>query len=282
RLEVGRIRDAMLSGFGLACALIFAFAMAYVSSERDKKVDFSYFRTTRPGDSTRNIVRTLKQPVQVGLFFPPANEVADRVKSYFDDLKRESTLLEVSSFDFAVDPAKAKELGATGNGIVTVTRQGGRREALNIGLELEAARTQLRTLDKEVNRRLLLVSRTGHTVFLTTGHSERSPERPPGSETDKRATIKLLRDLLVEQGYQVRNLGLAQGLANEVPAEAAAVLIIGPTRAFLPEEIAALNRYMNRGGKLLVALDPEPDLNMKELLRPLGVEFLPTMLASDQ
>src|SRR5262249_46164069 len=200
-LEVGRIRDAMLSGFGLACALIFAFAMAYVSSERDKKVDFSYFRTTRPGDSTRNIVRTLKQPVQVGLFFPPANEVADRVKSYFDDLKRESTLLEVSSFDFAVDPAKAKELGATGNGIVTVTRQGGRREALNIGLELEAARTQLRTLDKEVNRRLLLVSRTGHTVFLTTGHSERSPERPPGSETDKRATIKLLRDLLVEQGY---------------------------------------------------------------------------------
>ena len=43
------------SGVGLAGALVFAFAMTYVASERDKKVDLSYFRTAKPGESTRKI-----------------------------------------------------------------------------------------------------------------------------------------------------------------------------------------------------------------------------------
>ena len=69
----------MLSGLGLACALVFAFTVYYVGDERDKKVDLSYFRTARPGEATRKIVRTLDQPIQVALFFPPANEVREEV-----------------------------------------------------------------------------------------------------------------------------------------------------------------------------------------------------------
>ena len=85
-----RIQDALLSGVGMAFALVFAFTLTYIASERDKKVDLSYFRTARPGESTHKIVRTLDQPVSVSLFFPPANEVREEVASYFDDLKKES------------------------------------------------------------------------------------------------------------------------------------------------------------------------------------------------
>ena len=132
RLEIARIRDAVWSGVGLAGALVFAFALCYVGAERDKKVDLSYFRTAKPGESTRKIVQTMDQPIQVSLFFPPANEVREEVAGYFDDLKKESKLLEVNSYDRDVDPQKAKELGVSGNGIVVVAR-GGAREQMSVG-----------------------------------------------------------------------------------------------------------------------------------------------------
>ena len=279
RLELGRIRDAALSGLGLAGALVFAFSAAYVATVRDKKVDLSYFRTARPGESTRKIVRTLDQPVQVNLFFPPSNEVHEEVAGYFADLAAESKLIEVKNYDFAVDPQKAKELGVSGNGIVQVAR-GTRRESLSIGLELESARTQLGNLDREVQKRLLQVARPQRTVYLTVGHGERTAEA--SGDTDKRGTIRELRDLMFQQGYTVKNLGAAEGLANDVPSDAAAVLLIGPQKPLLGEESAALVRYVDRGGRLFVALDPESGLDEKELLGPLGVKYQTATLANDQ
>jgi hypothetical protein len=215
----------------------------------------------------------------VSMFFPPANEVREQVNDYFTDLQKESKLLEVKSYDNAVDPAKAKELGVSGNGIVVIHR-GGRREQLSIGLELEAARSQLRNLDKEVQKRLMQVARPGRTVYLTSGHGERGPTPPV--DTDKRLTVRDLRELLLQQGYSVKDFGAAEGLAADVPADAAIVGVIGPQKPFAPEEVASLKRYFDRGGRIFLALDPEVGLDQKDLLQPLGLRFLTTPLANDQ
>jgi len=279
QVEAARVRDAALSGLGLAAALVFAFAAVYVFSERDVRWDLSYFRTARPGQSTRRVVQALTEPVEVSLFFPPANDVRDEVAEYFRDLTRESKELEVHFYDQAVDPAKARELGVSGNGSVVIGR-GNRREQLVLGTDLERARNQLRTVDQEVQKRLLAVAKPRKVVYLTTGHGERSAERSTG--TDQRSTIAQLRDLITSQNEEVRNLGAAEGLASEVPGDAGAVLITGPTSPFLPEEMAALRRYFDRGGRLGVALDPEAGLDFKQLLAPMGLEFVSTTLANDQ
>jgi hypothetical protein len=279
RVEVGKIRDAALSGLGLAGALTFAFAITYVATERDKKADLSYFRTARAGESTRNIVKTLDNPVRVALFFPPANEVREEVEGYFNDLAKESKLLEVSRYDHAIDRGTAQDLGVTGNGTVVIARDK-KKEMLSLGLDLESARGQLGNLDKEVQKRLLVVARPPRTVYLTTGHGERTDA--PTGDTDKRLTARDLRDLLRSQSYTVKDLGAAEGLASEVPADAASVLVLGPQKPLLPEEIRALTRYFDRGGRLFIALDPEAGMDMKDLLGPLGVKFTPVPLAHDQ
>jgi hypothetical protein len=279
RIEIGRLKDALTSGLGIAFVLVFAFSFYYVASERDKKLDLSYFRTARPGESTRKIVGALDQPLTVSLFFPPANEVREQVNDYFVDLQKESKLLEVKTYDHAVDPSRAKELGVSGNGIVVISR-GGRREQLSVGVELEAARNQLRNLDKEVQKRIMQVARPGRTVYLTSGHGERGPTST--GDTDKRGTIRDLRELLLQQGYSVRDLGAAEGLAADVPNDAAIVAVIGPQRAFQPEEIASLKRYLDRGGRLFYAFDPEAQLDEHELLQPLGLKLDTFTLANDQ
>ncbi|HEY2747752.1 MAG TPA: Gldg family protein, partial [Polyangia bacterium] len=277
RLEIARIRDAVWSGVGLAGAIVFAFALTYVAAERDKKVDLSYFRTAKPGEATKKIVATMDQPIQVSLFFPPANEVKEEVLGYFDDLKKQSKLLDVQSYDRDVDPQKAKELGVTGNGIVVFAR-GGHREQMSVGLELEGARAQLRNLDRDAQTRLLKVARPARNVYFVTGHGERTFD--PVGDTDKRATVRDIREMFQQQGYTVRQLGAAEGLAADVPADATLVVMIGPTKPLLPEEIASLQRYFDKGGRLFIALDPESG-DAHELLGALGVKYVTTVLCND-
>lgn len=89
-LETGRVRSALYSGLGLAFVLVFAFASMFVATQADVTWDLSYFRTAKPGDGTRKVIRGLNEPLQVTLFFPPANEVGEAVGQYFRDLSVES------------------------------------------------------------------------------------------------------------------------------------------------------------------------------------------------
>jgi hypothetical protein len=280
RLEIRRIRDAMLSGIGLACALIFAFAFAYVSSERDKKVDLAYFRTTRPGEVTRRLVRNLDQPIEAALFFPAGSEVREEVDNYLTDLAKESSQLKITHFDFDLDVLKAKEYGVSTNSVVVFAR-GTRHEQLGLPKEIEAARSPLKTLDKEVQQRLLTIIKPPRTVAFTLGHGERNWERPE-NDTDKRPGIKQLRDMLGDQTYNTRTINAADGLVPEIPKDITVVMVIGPQKPFQPEELASLNQFVDRGGRLLIALDPENNVDMHEVLERLNLSYKPVRLANDQ
>lgn len=280
KLELGRIKDAMLSGFGLSFALVFAFSIAYVFSERDPKVDLAYFRTTRPGEVTRKIVRNLDKPIEVAVFFPAGNEVKEEVDDYLKDLGKESSQLKVVSYDFDINPVKAKEYGVSTNGILVFTR-GGRHEQLGLQTNMEQARSALRTLDKEVQQRLMMVVKPTRTAVITQGHGERNWEFTGATDADKRSGIKAFRDLLIDQSYDVRYVGATDGLGTAVPKDATVLMIIGPQKPFLPEESAAINKYIEGGGRVLMALDPENKVDMKEILEPLMLEYKAVNLASD-
>jgi hypothetical protein len=278
-LDTRRVRAAMLSGLGTALALVFCFSAAYVAAEHNLKADLAYFRSTRAGTATKKLVVALDQPVQVYLFFPPANEVGEEVASYFADLTRASSQLSVSRLDQAVEPARAHELGVSGNGAIVVARDK-RREQIAMPVKLESARGKLRVLDQEVHKRLVTVSRGTRVAYFVQGHEERSFS--PIGESDRRATVRLLRDLLSELGFQAKELSLAQGLGHDVPADAGLVLVLGPERPLLPAETDSLLRYFDRKGRLLLAFDPESGATATALLDGLSLRFNPTTLANDQ
>jgi hypothetical protein len=127
----------------------------------------------------------------------------------------------------------------------------------------------------------MLIVRQTKTAFFTTGHGERSWQ-PPVDATDKRAGLSKLRELLLDQSYDLREFGPQDGLIQGVPKDASVLLIIGPQKPFLKDELAAINRYVDGGGRLLVALDPENHVDLKEILDPLQLEYHAETLASDQ
>jgi hypothetical protein len=194
-------------------------------------------------------------------------------------VKGESPFFHVKSYDQAVDVAKAKELGVTANGFVVFSR-GGHKELRSLGTELASARSQLRTLDQETQKRLLQVARTKRVLYFVGGHGERSEDNTRAE--DKRPTLRELRTQLRAQNYELSNLSAASGLASVVPSNAAALFIIGPTTRLLPEEVTAITTYVRGGGRLFLALEPDAGLDQADLLQPFGVKFVPTVLASDK
>ena len=277
--ETGRVRSALFSGLGMAFVGVFAFAAVYVATQADATWDLSYFRTARPGDATRKLVRGLNEPLQVTLFFPPANEVGEAVRQYFRDLAPESQQLTVDALDQAVEPARGKALGVSNNGAVVLSR-GERREVLNLGMDVERARGQLQRLDAEVQRRLLAVAKPQRVVYLTGGHGERADTRPVPGEA-ARPSVAQFKELLRGQNVDVRALTVAEGLGTEVPRDAAMVVVMGPTRELLPEEVTALREYWAQGGRLWIALEPE-GAALESLLKPLGLRSLRVPLANDR
>lgn len=277
-METGRIQEATNAGLGLGFVLIFAFSLQYVVSERDAKRDFSYFRTARPGEATLRLINSLDEPLEVYLFFPPASDASTYVQAYFDELKEGSSMLKVQLLDQALEPVKSKDLGVSNNGSV-VLKKGGRKETLYLGTEAEKARTQLRGLDVEVQKRVLQIAKSKRTVYMTSGHGERTQD-PVGNE--QRANIDILWRTLQDQNFEVRTLSAAEGLGQDVPRDAAAVFVIGPTRPFTAPEAQALEAYGKRGGKLFIALDPEAGPTFDELLKPLGLSFKAEILTDDK
>jgi len=159
--------------------------------------------------------------------------------------------------------------------------RGAKKEQLGLPKDIEGAKTALKTLDKEVQQRLLTIVKPPRTAGFTLGHGERTWERGE-TDTDKRTGIAVLRDGMIDQTYDVRSVNPADGLMNEVPKGITVLAIIGPRTPFQPEEYASINRFIDGGGRVLIALDPENKVDMHEILQPLNLEFKAEPLANEQ
>jgi hypothetical protein len=254
RPESRRVKAAAVAGGALALVVVYGSLLVYASGGIKKRWDYSYFKTSRPGESTLKIAKSLSEPIRVVAFFPDVNEVKSEVEGYLKELAASTPKLKVEVRDRLLAPKLAKELRANQDGVVILSK-GGANYTLTIGTEMEAARPKLLTLDRDFQEQLLKAARSHKTVYFTVGHGEIN-DAPKTSEKDGR-TASIAKLLLQKQNVIVKDLGLGQGLGSEVPADADAVVVLGPSEAFSPEELASLSRFADRGGHMLLALDPE-------------------------
>lgn len=254
RPESRRVRAAASAGLTLVVAAIYGALFVYAAGGVPWKADYSYFKTSRPSEPTRKIAASLPEPVKVVAFFPEVNEVRNEVAGYLRELATGMPKLQVQVTDRLLSPKLAKELRATQDGVIVFAR-GSVNYTVNLGADIEAARPKLKTLDRDVKEQLLKLARAHLTAYLTVGHGELNEAAKGREEPGHSANI--LRTLLQKQNFTLKDLGLAQGLASDVPDDADVVLVLGPSDPFSPEEIATLRRYVDRGGHLFIALDPD-------------------------
>lgn len=265
-VEYYRVREIGWSGLTVAFAAALLMVTCGVAKERNVSRDVSYFKTSSPGESTRNIVRASKEPVRVHLFFPEANEVKEQVTDYFEALASATGKVEVTHHDRYGDAELAGKFKVQKDGIIVLASGTGENEKffpIDVDTDIEKARRatgKLRNLDREVNTQLMKLVRDKRKVYFLKGHGEVTdpssiPEHLKGRVPERGTT--LLRRVITQLNYEVKDLTPMQ-LVDDVPDDATIVIVMGPAQALDAAEWASLDRYLTRGGRLMVALDPVP------------------------
>jgi hypothetical protein len=294
----GRVRAAAQSGLEMVLVLATVTALNYVAANTERKVDLSYLQDTRPSIAMIQLSSTLKEPIEVRVFYPELHEVRERLRSYFAQLKRHGAKLDVAFLDEAIDHAAAIKYRVQGNGLVVVAKDT-RRVPIELGLDWDVAKRQLQDFDAQLQWAVNKVARSRKIYFLT-GHGEVDTGKEVSTKNvarienplkgiqlhtqdtgpDSSRSFTELHKLLRTQGYDVEQLGTL-GVVQSIPEDAVALFLVGPTTPLFSGEINELRRYLSEGGRLFVYLDPDNGSTLEDLLTPYRIRFVPKVLAND-
>lgn len=295
--EPSRVGRAGVDWLMVGMVLGIVVCLNFVGAKTDRVRDWSYLKTTVPGEATRSMIRTLQEPLQVRIFFPATSEVRPLVEEYFAALAATEPRVEITSIDKDLDPIASEKYHVTVNGQVILEHKG-TRERIDVGLTLAAARSTLAKFDQSFQKAFLQLTADRKTIYFTQGHGEMSWQDI--SSSDPFRSLRLL-----ESGLRGLNLSLKflggddQPIGSQdIPGDAGLVVIIGPKDRFLPGEVDSLRRFLESGGTVLTYFDlPSKDERtpeflasnssqggdpLKELYKEAGIEFHEEQLANDQ
>ena len=271
-LSTSRVKAAGQGGLSLGLALALLFPVNHLASANNVRWDHSYFKTASPGEVTLATIANLDEPIQAWLFFPTTSDVTQEVRTYFDQITHPN--LEIRYVDQALETALAKDLRIQKNGAIALVRGSGddkQIQRIRLGDELAKAERKLKKLDQDVSKALLKLATDPRQAYVTVGHGEMYWKK--SGDVLPARTIEGMKSELKRLNFKVSELGAAQGLASEVPEDAELVIVMGPTEAFLEEELVALDAYRQRGGALWVAMDPGGKADLGSLLEPIGLAY---------
>jgi hypothetical protein len=305
-----RVRETAVHGLVAAMGLCLVFPLNYVATKRNERWDLAYFKTPTPGTATHALVDALEEPVTVRIFMPPSSEVAEELRAYFAPL--EGPKLQVEVLDQAANPRLSKALTVRDNGTVAITQgdvtqlmdapaepegadaDAGEDEAggpvtkrLRVEPELDKAKRTLKKLDNEVQKLLIELGQGPRVAYFTMGHGELN------WSADKEMidlSIRGLKTRMQDLGFTVKPLGPTEGLGEKVPDDATVVLVLGPQKPLFQAEADALSAYLDRGGSLWLAREPDldregsapPSNALDGLMAKLGLKMGEGLLAAER
>jgi ABC-type uncharacterized transport system involved in gliding motility auxiliary subunit len=240
-------------------------AINYIANRHQKRWDFTAARQYTLSEQTSKTLAALESEIEIVLLDNPTSSRALAARDLLELYDVESEKLTVEVVDPEADPQTAlafQETGGPGLTLGTIlVVSGDRRERATAPTEPEVTNAILRVLRTERKK-----------VYFTSGHQEKSVE-----DTDPSAGISMVNEKLKGSTYDTALLVIArsvQGAEMKIPDDADAVVLAGPKTDLLPEEIAALDRYLQAGGRAVFLLDPETQGKtpaLDEYLRERGV-----------
>src|SRR5262245_60381472 len=229
-----------------------------ILDRRALRLDLTPGRRYTLSDQAEKILDSLPADVRLLCFLRTQDP---RNAAILDLMRRVSTRsprVHVDVVDVNRSPALAREYGVDSYGAL-VAESGGRRRVFSNPQEevLMAALLQVTRQQRKV-------------AGVVVGHGEGD-----FNGKDRKRGFSTARALLEQEYYDVRPMSL---LGDEVPPETNVLVIAGPQKDFLPEELQVLQRYLERPGQALVMLDPMRAPALSAFLRRYAVDLPPDVV----
>jgi len=120
--------------------------------------------------------------------------------------------------------------------------------------------------EENITNAIIKITRQGkQTVCAIEGHGE-----PGIDEKEDAHGLAQAKAALENETYEVKKVLLAS--MDKVPDDCNVVMVAGPTRPFLAQELPLLDDYLKKGGRALFLLSPQKAEEFVAFLQPWGVK----------
>lgn len=227
-------RYASLAATSVLVVLGILIAVNYLSNRRNTRWDLTANQIHTLSEQSQKILSGLDAPLKMILIDQSLR--FDQYRERLGQYVNASRQVSLEFVDGETDPLAAKKYEVQAFPTLVMLYKDKTEKVLSLE-EREITSAVIRVMSGEQRK-----------AYFVQGHGERNPE---GEEGGFRTVAALLKG----DNITIGNLTLSQ--TKEVPDDASVVVIAGPRVDFLEEEIAQVSRYLERGGKLLLMLEPE-------------------------
>lgn len=256
-VDLGRVARHGAGSLVYVAAVVAAIAVVIaLSTQMRRRWDLSLGAVNSLSPKTLHVLSGLKEPVTLNALYTNARR--DR-GAYYDLLTlytQTSSKIRFEMIDPQARPGFVRDLG------VDLSQAGAARDGLTVAVRGER-KLVFRSSDEEsvTNAILDVGATTPRVVGIARGYGEPDP-----SDAGDAGWQRAVNDLAAEY-YKVREVFLS----DPVPDDVTVVAIVGPRRALPPEDVAHLEAWLARGGRLLALLEPGQDAGLGPLLEKYGL-----------
>ena len=233
-------------------AVVFANALSMRHSTR---WDLTENRRNTLSPQTVQLLRGLKTPVQAIAFFrsdTPGKRTAEDLLNQFAARSGGKFAWRLEDTDKA--PGLAREYGVETYGTVV----------LKAGEATPRVEKVLDAEEEKLTNALVKITRSGkRVVYVLKGHGEREIGNA------ERGGLSQAKEQMEKANYEVKELLLAR--EPTVPDDASLAIVAAPRTDLFPQELAALDGYIGRGGKVFFMATPFAGEGLAKYLQKYGV-----------
>jgi ABC-type uncharacterized transport system involved in gliding motility auxiliary subunit len=231
---VSRVAHWVAFLLSLAAVLAVAVGVQAFSDLANRRFDLTLESRLTLSPYTLSVLSEVKSPLKVDLYYERGER--QRSRDLLELMREHCGQLTYELVDLDRNPARAKE-HRVDHYDRAVLHYEGREAVVSAGNEEALTGGIVRVLNERPR-----------VLYFVAGHRERT--LAPGKDDQLGRAAQILR----AEGYVLLPLSLLQ--LGDVPADASAVVLAGPEVDPIEGELEALSRYLERGGSVLVLVDP--------------------------
>lgn len=211
------------------------------------QVDLSIYKMNSLSDQSQNVIKKIKGEMTFKLF--ARKQEASLWLPLFEYYRAEKNDIKIEKVDIDVRPDLVADYHIT--------------DSATLVIEYEGKRQYVTERDElNITNGLIKISRTSDPVaYFIQGHGEAD------INSSDNEGLKFIFEAIKNSAVDIRPLNLLS--TQEIPFDAKAIILWGPKTKLQMSELKVLERYLERKGNLLLAIDPDLNQDIHGELRSL-------------
>ncbi len=245
--------------------VLFAGILAFIAliAERHPwRLDLTEAGKYTLSEQTRKILDSVKEPVRIKGFYASMGPEQNRAKETLENYNYYNKNITYEFVDPDRQPEVARRYEVRTYG--TLVLEGyDKKEVVQIDNEEAITNAIFKLMRKEEKK-----------IYFLTGHGEHS------LKDFERSGYSGVQAALQKANYRVEEWNLMQ--QGKVPDDVSVLVVAGPRKSLMKEEVASLTEFVDGGGKLLILVEPFQDGGLRDFLGRYGMELHDDIVVDQQ